>query len=195
MTRLPPAALIAITTFGLTTGALAMGTITGDALKIGTNTVFASESADAETNPTQTLVKKIAAKFSLQEAAVQAVFDEDRTQRQSEMHAKMTTALADRLQTAVHDGTITNEQKTLILAKLDQLQKQRETDRSTWQNKTPQERRTAMLELRTELESWAKENNIAVSSIMGEGRGMMDGSEGMGWGGHRGYLGEAPLSN
>lgn len=193
MTRLPPAALIAITTFGLTAGALAMGAVSVDALRSGKNTVYANETT--ETIRMQSLVNKLATRFSLKEGDVQAVFDEDRTERRQEMQLRMETVLNDRLDAAVSIGKITKEQKSLILAKHEELQKQRETDRESWQSKTPEERRTAMLELRTELEAWAKENNIDAAYIMGEGRGMMDRGDGMGWGGRHGGMGEAPLSN
>jgi len=77
------------------------------------------------------LVSKIATRFNLKEADVQAVFDEEKAERDTERQAE----LSDRLQTAVDDGDITAGQKVLIENKLKELQAARETEMSdlqTW---------------------------------------------------------------
>jgi hypothetical protein len=90
------------------------------------------------------LVEKVAAKFNLDESAVQAVFDENQTERQAERLQE----ISDRLQTAVDDGDITTEQKALIETRIQEMQTQRETEREqlrTWANSVGVSLRYAMM--------------------------------------------------
>ncbi len=104
--------------------------------------------ASAQTSTSNTsLVDKIATKFSLKKADVQAVFDEQKTERQAEHKAEV----SERLQDLVDDGKITAEQKTKIEAKQAEHQAAREAER-------------------TELEKWATDNGIELRYLMG-GRG------------------------
>ena len=113
---------------------------------VGTSMVSA-QSADSGSS----IVEKIATKFGVKEADVQAVFDEEHAERQAERTAEM----SDRLQDAVDDGDITAEQKKLIEAKVAENQKEREAER-------------------TALQQWADENNIDMRYVMGGGRGNND---------------------
>ena len=62
-----------------------------------------------------------------------------------------------------------------------------EEQRDAMQSMTRDERKSAMEARRTELESWAKQNNIDSTYVAGGNGGMMGKGEGMGMGrGHRG---------
>lgn len=112
------------------------------------------------------LAQKIAQKFNLKESEVQQVFDQDHADRDKERHARM----EERLTQAVADGKLTAAQKDTIVAKMGELEKQREAERTNFQNKTPEERRAAMDQHRAELEQWAKDNGIPTEFLrMGGG--------------------------
>ncbi len=115
-----------------------------------------------------TLVERIATKFGLKTSEVQSVFDGHRAERQREMQDRF----SERLDEMVSAGKITKEQKALIIAKHTELQSQRGKDIDTWRDLTPQERRAQMQKRRDELEAWAKEHGIDVSSVFLFGRGM-----------------------
>jgi hypothetical protein len=126
----------------------------------GTGYVYAEDE-----NPQNTLVQKIAQRFGLNEAEVEAVFDEDRSERQAEMQARF----ADRLIQAVSDGEITEAQKQLILDKHEEMQTERETEREQFRNMTAEERRSQMQVHRQELETWAETNGIDMENLFGFG--------------------------
>lgn len=120
-------------------------------------------SAQDSSNPHDTIVQKIADKFGLNKDEVQKVFDEERTARQAEMEAKN----AQRLDTLVSEGKITNEQKTLILNKQKELREKHQANRDNFEGKTPEEMKTQMESQKTELETWTKENGISIEYLMG----------------------------
>ena len=97
---------------------------------------------------------------------MQAVFDEDRSERQ----AQRKELFEERLTQMVSDGKITEDQKKLILAKHEEMQSQREAQRDEFQNMTPEERRSAVEEHHEELESWAEDNEIDIGYLFGFGR-------------------------
>lgn len=164
-----------------------VGVLTVGALIAGTNMVFAE---DSSTNQ-QSLVQKLAARFSLNESDVQAVFDESRAEHQAARQAEMKAQLETRLNQAVTDGKITAAQKQLILDKHQEMQEQREADRTAWLNKTPEERRTAMEKRRAELEAWASTQGIDIAYLAGGKGGMMDKGDRLGMGeGRHGIMGE-----
>jgi hypothetical protein len=108
-----------------------------------------SSIASAQTSTSGTsLIDKIATKFNLKKADVQAVFDADRTEKEAERLAENST----RLQSLVDKGTITADQKTKIEAKQKELQTKRDAER-------------------TELEKWATDNGIDAKYLMGGGMG------------------------
>jgi hypothetical protein len=117
----------------------------------------------AQTTPAQTIIQRIAAKFGLKEADVQSVFDVQRDERQAEMQKRF----EDNLTQAVKDGKITQAQKNAILAKHQQMQQEREKERTDWQ-------------------LWLKANNLENVDLgfgfggkgMGMGRGMGRGIHG-----------------
>ncbi len=127
-------------------------------------------SAATTTSSTDSLVGKIAQKFNLKESDVQAVFEDDRKTKEAERQAVIEKELSE----AVTKGTITSEQKDKILAKRAELQAQREAARDSMKDKTDAERKAAMQTKRTELEQWAKDNNIStdfMKYVMGHGGG------------------------
>lgn len=138
------------------------------------------------TNHLSNLVDKIAAKFNLNKADVQAVFYQDRKEHQAEMEAKY----EERLSQYVTDGKITEAQKALILAKHKELKASRQENRPDLKNMTEEERKAAMEanktkmdEERKALEDWATQNGIDIKYLMG----------GFGMGRHGGGPGGPPL--
>lgn len=73
--------------------------------------------------------------------------------------------MADRLAQAVKDGKLTQDQADKITAKLKELKTQREAERDSMKDKTDEERKTAMEAKKTELEKWAKDNNIPLEYL------------------------------
>lgn len=144
--------------------------IAGIATTLGVAGIAGTSLVSAETASTgsDSLANKIAQKFNLNKDEVQAVFDEDRQAKEAERSAKIEKELSD----AVSNGKLTSEQKDKILAKAKELKSQRDTERDSMKNKTEAERRTAMETKRTELEQWAKDNNIPtdyLKYVMGHG--------------------------
>lgn len=120
-------------------------------------------SAQSGTNGSGALVDKIANTFNLNKADVQKVFDQEHTARQAEHKAQ----IEKRLQTLVDKGTITSDQKTAILQKLDELEASREQDKGSMKDLTPAERKAKMDEQKTALEAWAKQQGIDLSKLQG----------------------------
>lgn len=125
-------------------------------------TVFAQNTAEGQ-NPMTSLATKIADKFGLKKEDVQAVFDAERQERQKEME----TRYEDELSQAVKDGKLTENQKSLIIAKQKELNSNRQTTMENMKNKTGDERKAAMKKERTDLETWAKENGIDIKYMRG----------------------------
>lgn len=125
-----------------------------------------SQTAQAESTvkPEGTLVQAIAEKFGLNQAEVQAVFDDQREKH----HEVMQQKLEERLNQAVKDGKITEDQKTKILEKHAEFKQNHES----LKDMTPEERRTAMQQKHDELKSWAEAEGIDLSYLMmGHGMG------------------------
>lgn len=127
--------------------------------------------ADEEAN-FPPIIQRLVEKFNLDEAEVTKVLEEAREERQAEMQARFT----ERLDQAVSDGTITEEQKQLIVAKHEELEALRQEEAQNRGNYSPEEWQTKMQERREEMKSWAEENGIDLSVLMPEPGGM---------GGHR----------
>ncbi len=145
------------------------------AASIGIASVIGAGTVAAQTETTTSLADKIATKFNVNKDDVQQVIDQDHQER----HAKMEKRLEERLQAAVDAGKLTADQKAKILTKHEEMEKEREANREAMKDKTPEERRAAMEQKRTELEQWAKDNGIPTEYLMrGPGGGKM-GSHGM----------------
>jgi hypothetical protein len=135
----------------VTAGAAAVIGVTGL-----TSLGVASAATSSSTDGTSSLVDKIAKKFNLNASEVEAVFTQDRAEHQEARKQQVT----DKLTQAVKDGKITEDQKQKILAKITEMQTARDANRAAMKDKTEAERKAAMDAKKTELESWAKENNI-----------------------------------
>jgi Spy/CpxP family protein refolding chaperone len=84
-----------------------------------------------DTNPMHdSLITKIAQKFNLKEADVEAVFESVRDERQEEMKANR----QEKLSQAVKDGVITEAQKATLLAKMEEHIGERRENREEMQN-------------------------------------------------------------
>ena len=150
----------------------------GIASVVGVGTVAAQEASGTS------LAEKIATQFNLNKDEVQKVIDSDHAER----HAEMQKRAEERLQEAVDAGKLTSEQKDKIVAKMKELESNRESKREEMKNKTEEERRAAMKAERDELKKWAEENNIPTQYLMFGGRG--HGGPGMG-----GMRGDSPPSD
>ena len=104
------------------------------------------------------IVTRLAEKFNLSEEDVNEVFEEDHAAMWQDRQVKM----EERLSEAVSAGVITEEQKTLLLTKMNEWQ----ADRSALRQ-----------EHREEMESWMEENGINHDSLR----------QYMGFGGHGGF--------
>lgn len=134
-------------------------------------------------NPISSLIKAIASKFNLSESDVQSVFDDQRTQMESQ-HKQMEQA---RLSQAVTDGKLTQAQADAITAKQAEMQADREANKDSFGSKTEAERKTEMEAKKADLEQWATDNNIP-KEFMPFGGGRTPG----GPGGHGGFKGQTP---
>ncbi|USN96982.1 MAG: hypothetical protein H6797_02210 [Candidatus Nomurabacteria bacterium] len=151
---------------------------------VGLGTLTAGAVANAESGtgngsggPASSLVGKIASTFHLDKSKVRQVFDQQR----SENEAKHEQRAGDRLQKLVDDGVITSAQKSAIESKLAELKTERQSDRGTFRDLTPAQRKAKMDQKRSELETWAKQQGLDLSKLMG----IFGGPEGHGrHGGH-----------
>lgn len=117
-----------------------------------------------------TLIQRITEKFNLNQGEVEEVFNQHREER----HQQRQMEIEERLNKAVSDGKITEEQKNLILKKKEEMQGQRESFR----NLSDEERKEQMRNHREEMNKWAEENDIDMKEFMGGGKGF--GGEGRG---------------
>ncbi|OGC50410.1 hypothetical protein A2716_04355 [candidate division WWE3 bacterium RIFCSPHIGHO2_01_FULL_40_23] len=135
-------------------------------LILGVTGVFVyalSGSAYAQSNGQYSpLIQRLIEKFNLNKTDVDKIVQEFRTERQTEMRKSH----EERLNQAVKDGKLTNEQKNKILSKFDEFKNKRDE----FANLTPEERQKKMQEHKEELEKWAEENDIDESYIFGFGR-------------------------
>jgi hypothetical protein len=131
-------------------------------------------SAAADPNGGQvSLVQKIADTFHLDKSKVQAVFDQNRADRQ----AQAETRYEQKLSQAVTDGQLTPAQKAAVLSEHNQLK----TELDAAAAKSGTDRRAALKQIRTEATDWAKQNHISAHWLlgprplrdMGPGKGMM----------------------
>lgn len=143
---------------------------------LGSSSAFAQTTANGQ-SPMSSLAQKIAEKFGLNQADVQAVFDEEHETRQASMKADFEA----RINQYVTSGKITEAQKQLILQKRSELAAAHKAQKESTKNLTPEERKSQMEAERTSLKAWAKENGIDIQYLMPQG--------GKGHGGHRGFGG------
>ncbi len=121
----------------------------------GATTAFAaSKNTERVHAPMQSLVTAIAEKFHLNEADVQAVFDEQRPVLQDKESKGMSPK--ERIAEAVEDGMLTQEQADAILAKIPE----QKAFLKSLKDMEKADRKAALEKNMTELEAWAEENDI-----------------------------------
>lgn len=103
------------------------------------------------------IVKKLVERFNLNTEEVQQVFDEAREERQQEMQARF----EERLNQAVSEGKINQEQKEAIIAKKDEMK----ANRGKFKDLAPEERHQNREAHRQEMETWAEENGIDLDLV------------------------------
>ena len=124
------------------------------------------------------MVKELAEKLGIDQSKVQSAFDEIHEEHMEQVEAHV----EERLNQAVADGKITESQKTAIIAKHEELQTKHEQEQETFQNMTPEERRTERQNERSELKTWAEEQGIDLDLFFFGGRGPQGEMRGFGHG-------------
>lgn len=112
-------------------------------------------------NPQASLIQKLADTFHVDKSKVQAVFDQNKAEKQA---ARETTYEA-KLAQAVTDGKLTAAQKGLVLTEHNQLAAEMKATASD----TATDRRAAMDKIRQESTDWAKANSTDAKWLMGPG--------------------------
>lgn len=135
-------------------------TIVGASI-LSASSVFA-HSTIAERHPRSLIAQRLAEKFGLNQAEVEAVFDEVHAEREAQHKA----LYEERLNQLVTDGKITKAQRLLIVAKQAELEATRQTMMDNMLSKTPEERRAVMDAKRQTLDTWAQEHGIDPQYLM-----------------------------
>jgi len=116
--------------------------------------------ASAASSPnTNSLAGRIASAFGLDQSKVQTVINQYR----SDQSAKNQANFNQRLSTAVTNGKITAAQQSAILAERTKL----DGEVQAAMQKTGADRRAALKAVRTEAQTWAQQNNLAVGWLLG----------------------------
>lgn len=147
------------------------------ATALGSGVLYAQTAPDGGAT---TFIQKLAQKLGISEDKVSSAVTEIR----SEAQADRQKAYEEKLSAAVTSGELTEAQKQLILTKHKEMIAARESTMESMKDMTHEERHAAMESKRTELETWAKTNNIDVKWLMPAGmkgvhRGMMKDGFGM----------------
>ena len=156
------------------TAAVAVAGVTG----VGIANAATTNGNSTNTDPMSSLVQKIAQKFNLKQADVQAVFDSNRADMDKQREADVVSEQAQ----LVKDGKLTQAQSDAITTKRAELQKERDANRTSDQSKTDTQHRADMEARKTALDNWMKEKGIDTSYaylLMG-GRGGHGGPGGPG---------------
>jgi len=127
--------------------------------------------AQAAQKDRQSMAQQLASKLGINESKVQTAFDTIHEDRQK----KMESAFEKRVQDSATSGKITEAQQKLILAKHEEIQSERESERDSVRSMTPEDRRAHMQSERTAFESWADANGIDMSSFFSGPQGSRGG--------------------
>lgn len=120
--------------------------------------VYGINQASADENNRNTIIQKIVERFGLNQEEVEQVFEEHKQEKQAERQAEKEEALSQ----AVTDGKITEEQKQLILQKMEE----NKGFKSSLKDLSQDEKRQKVQEHREEMKAWAEENGIDMKEIM-----------------------------
>lgn len=141
---------------GAAVAAAAVGSVGGAGIASAATNSSASDSS---------IVDKIASKFNLKKADVQAVFDENHKAREAEREANQKQRLAD----AVTDGKLTQAQADHITSVFNEIKTLRgDTAPMDLSDSVRQQIKDKLDTLR----DWAKTNNIDMKYVMGGHGGM-----------------------
>jgi 3-hydroxyacyl-CoA dehydrogenase len=132
--------------------AATIATIGAGSLGVG----IANAATNTSTANNTSIVDKLAAKFGLKKADVQAVFDQNHQDHEAQELANIQTKLT----AGVKAGTITQVQSDAITAKIKELETTRDANHAKMETMTDAERKTAMDAQRTALEKWITDNKI-----------------------------------
>lgn len=141
-------------------GAIALITTAG----LATHTVSAHMNGNGGN-----LASSLATKLGIEENTVSTALDSVRSEEEASRATEMKTSYTEKLTAAVSAGKLTEAQKSLLLAKYDEVK--------TKQDDLRKQQETLI----AETEAWAKTNNIDTSYLMGAG--MKGGPGGRGHGG------------
>ena len=128
---------------------------------VAVGSVSANTTTNA-THPMNNLVNAIATKFNLAPSDVQQVFDNQKT----EMHNQMQQKYTDKINQAVTNGKLTQDQANKIIAKKAELEAQQATFKASMQGKTKAEIKVIIKTQTDALKKWATDNNIPLQYIM-----------------------------
>ena len=129
------------------------------AAMVGVTTALARPTLAEESGNFPTIIQKLVERFGLDQGEVEEVFERDREER----HAQMQARYEERLNQAVEDGQITQEQKEAILAKREQMRSECEVESGLSQEEREQNRE----EHHEEMEAWAEQNGLEMSQLFG----------------------------
>lgn len=138
----------------------------------GATQVFADENNWEKPRMIQRLIER----FGLNEKEVDQFITEERETTRQEMQAKRRAEIEEKLAQAVTEGKITEEQKGLLLAKMEEHMSDNNRTRPAeidgWQEMTREERQSIMEQKRSEsesrraeFESWADQNGINLGDL------------------------------
>ncbi len=102
------------------------------------------------------LIDRIVERFNLDKDEVSGVFEEFNLERQVEIRKEMRTREEEKLAKMVENGKITEEQKTIILAKHIDIQAKMEALKDL----EPEQKQEEMKKLRDEMKTWLEENGL-----------------------------------
>lgn len=126
------------------------------------------------------LASRIATKFNINKDEVKAEIKAEHDQNRTEHEAEMKQKREEKLQKLVDSGKITADQKTAIIAKMDEMHTKMEELRNN--GKTRKENKDAAKAIKDEFKTWAESQGINLDDIRPEGK--------EGGRGHRGPRGE-----
>lgn len=144
---------------------------------LGAGTTFAASNSQKE-KPMTALVSAIATKFNLNSSDVQTVVDQVLIEERAARKAEHNQLFIDRLNQAVTDKKLTQDQADKIIAK----QKEIQSNMANFSEMTGAERQAAQKDQFDSLKKWASDNNIPAQYLI---PGI--GTKGFG---HRGHLNE-----
>lgn len=118
------------------------------------------------TNSLPPMIQKLAEHFNLNQSDVQTFMSDQRQQMQEQRQEEVKSKLDD----AVTNGAITQDQENMLITKMDEMKQQRDDAK----NLSFDEKRQAMQSIGDEFHTWASDNGIDLNALnlMQEHHGM-----------------------